>query len=159
VWNVHNFILREEQGAWGVDTPPGLSDERGMLYEIDDGDDVQIFRQQVVDFRRWMAEHGYQDKPLIVSEYGILMPEEYGFSAERVVAFLTDTFDFFLTATDPALGYREDDYRLVQRWCWYSLNSPESSYPTGRLIDPETGEMTAVGEGWARYVLENGIGY
>ncbi len=152
VWNVHNFILREERGAWGVDIPPGMPDERGMLYGIEDSDDLEIFQQQIVDFRQWMTRHGYQDRPLIVSEYGILMPEDYGFPPEKVVACLRGTFDFFLTATDSALGYPDDDYRLVQRWCWYSLDAPEHLYPTGNLFDPLTGQMTAVGAGWAEYV-------
>jgi hypothetical protein len=30
VWNVHNFILREERGAWGAEIPPGLPDDRGV---------------------------------------------------------------------------------------------------------------------------------
>lgn len=155
VWNVHAFILREERGSWGVDIPPGLPDDYGMLYEIDDSDDIEIFRQQIVDFRRWMAERGYQNRPLIVSEYGILMPEDYGFSPERVAAFLRASFDFFLSATDPALGYSEDGYRLVQRWCWYSLDASEHIYPTGNLFDPETGQMTAVGRAWVQYVNEH----
>jgi len=67
------------------------------------------------------------------------------------VAFLRGTFEFFLTATDPALGDPADGYRLVQRWCWYSLD--DTTYPTGRLFDPQTGAMTAVGEGWAEYVM------
>jgi hypothetical protein len=152
VWNVHNFILREERGSWGVDIPPGMPDEWGTLYEIEDSDSLEIFQQQIVDFRQWMARHGYQDRPLIVSEYGILMPEDYGFPPEKVVAFLRGTFDFFLTATDSALGYPDDAYRLVQRWCWYSLDAPEHLYPTGNLFDPLTGQMTAVGAGWVEYV-------
>jgi hypothetical protein len=151
-WHVHNFILREERGGWGVDIPPGLSDDTGMLYEIDDNDDIDIFRQQIVAFRRWMLDHGYRDYPLIVSEYGIPMPEDYGFPPERVVAYLESTFGFFLTATDGELGYPQDGNRLVQLWCWYSLNAPDSYYPQGRLIDPQTGAMTAVGQGWAEYV-------
>ncbi len=154
LWHVHNFILREERDGWGVDIPPGLPDEQGVLYEIDDGDDMDLFAQQILDFRRWMAERGYQDKALIVSEYGILMPEEYGFPPERVLAFLTASFDFFLTATDPEVGYPADDYRLVQRFCWYSLDAADDYYPTGRLFDPQTGAMTAMGEGWATYVAE-----
>jgi len=150
VWNIHNFILREERGSWGVDIPPGLPDDYGTLYEIEDNDNMDIFRQQIVNFRRWMAQRGYQDRPLIVSEYGVLMPEEYGFPPERVVAFLTATFDFFLTAADPALGYPADDYRLVQRWCWYALDAPD--YTAGNLFDPQSGAMTAVGEGWKGYV-------
>lgn len=148
VWNVHGFVLREERESWGVDIPPGLSDERGVLYEIEDCGSLEIFKQQIVDFRRWMAQRGYQNYPLIVSEYGVPMPEDYGYPPERLVAFLSGTFDFFLTATDVALGYPADGYRLVQRWCWYSLDAPDTYYPPGRLFDPQTGQMTAVGEGW-----------
>ena len=156
VWNVHNFVLREERDSWGVGIPPGFSDEQGTLYEIEDGDDLALFRQQIVDFRRWMAEHGYQNKPLIVSEYGILMPAEYGFPPGRVLAFLRGTFHFFLTARDESLGYPKDDFRLVQRWCWFSLDAAEDNYPTGRLFDPQTHEMTAVGRGWESLVAEYG---
>jgi len=152
VWNVHNFILREERGSWGVDIPPGLQDDQGMLYEIDDSDNLDTFRQQIVDFRQWMTQRGYQETPLIVSEYGILMPADYGFPPERVAAFVTSTFDFFLTAADPALGYPEDDYRLVQSWYWYSLDDPADHYPTGNLFNPQTEAITAVGEAWVRYV-------
>jgi hypothetical protein len=152
VWNAHNFILREERGSWGVDIPPGLPDDRGILYEIDDSGNLEAFRRQIWDFRRWMAAQGYGGWPLIVSEYGIPMPEDYGFPPERVVAFLWGTFEFFLTAADPALGDPADGYRLVQRWCWYSLD--DTTYPTGRLFDPQTGAMTVVGEGWANMVAQ-----
>ncbi|MFN2167268.1 MAG: glycosyl hydrolase, partial [Anaerolineae bacterium] len=74
VWNVHNFILREERGSWGVDIPPGLQSNAGILREIADHDNLEIFRAQLVSFRRWMKDRGQQNKPLIVSEYGILMP-------------------------------------------------------------------------------------
>ena len=152
VWNVHNFILREERGSWGVDIPPGLPDDRGILYEIDDSGNLEAFRRQIWDFRRWMAAQGYGGWPLIVSEYGIPMPEDYGFPPERVVAFLRGTFEFFLTATDPALGDPADGYRLVQRWCWYSLD--DTTYLTGRLFDPQTGAMTVVGERWASMMTQ-----
>ncbi len=152
VWNVHNFILREERGSWGVDIPPGLPDDRGVLYEIDDSGNLEAFRRQIWDFRRWMAARGFGGRPLIVSEYGIPMPEDYGFPPERVVAFLRGTFEFFLTAADPALGDPADGYRLVQRWCWYSLD--DTTYPTGRLFDPQTGAMTAAGEGWISMVAQ-----
>jgi hypothetical protein len=152
IWNIHNFILREERGSWGVDIPPGIEEDRGELYEVDDSGNIEAFRRHIVNFRRWMAEHGFQKHPLIVSEYGIPMPEDYGFPPERVVAFLRGTFEFFLTATDPALGDPADGYRLVQRWCWYSLD--DTTYPTGRLFDPQTGAMTAVGEGWVSMVSQ-----
>jgi hypothetical protein len=150
LWNVHNFILREERGSWGVDIPPGSPDATGMLYEVDDSGNLERFRQQIIAFRQWMAARGFQNYPLIVSEYGIPMPEDYGFPPERVLGFLTGTFDFFLTARDPALGYPADDHKLVQRWCWYSLN--DTGYPTGRLFDPQTGEMSDTGKGLAALV-------
>lgn len=152
VWNVHNFLLREERGSWGVDIPPGLPDRRGVLYEVDDSGNLEAFRRQIWDFRRWMATRGFRGRPLIVSEYGIPMPEDYGFPPERVVAFLRATFEFFLTAADPALGDPTDGGRLVQRWCWYSLD--DITYPTGNLFDPQTGALTAVGEGWVKYIEE-----
>jgi hypothetical protein len=151
-WSVHNFILREERGSWGVDIPPDMPDDQGMRYQVDDNGSLDIFRRQIMGFRRWMAQRGYQDRPLIVSEYGILMPEDYGFPPERVAAFMTGTFDFFLTAVDPALGYPADDYRLVQLWCWYSLDDLADHYPTGNLFDPQTQMLTLVGREWARYV-------
>ena len=36
VWNVHNFMLREEKGSWGADIPPGIPATQGILYEVDD---------------------------------------------------------------------------------------------------------------------------
>jgi hypothetical protein len=149
VWNVHNFILREERDSWGVDIPPGMDEQQGRLFEIADHDDMAIFRQQIVGFRRWMKERGQQDKPLIVTEYGILMPAEYGFPAERVERFMLDTFEFFRTATDPDLGYPADGYRLVQRWCWYSVYDPR--YPTGNLVHPGDGILTSLGQVFAEY--------
>lgn len=156
VWNIHNMILREEQGGWGAGIPPGSSDLTGRLYEIDDHDNMTIFRQHILDFRAWMAAHGERNKPLIVSEYGILMPEMYGFDVTRVTAFMNATFDFFLTTTDEALGYPADGNRLVQRWAWYSLNevpyNPETGVGyNGNLFDPDTMQITPFGEAYAAY--------
>lgn len=158
VWNVHNFVLREERGSWGVDIPPGLSEDQGRLYAVEDNDNMEIFRQQIIDFRRWMAERGYQNRPLIVSEYGIPMPADYGFPPARVIEFIDDSFHFFFTTTDPTTGYPSDGYRLVQRWCWYSV--ADINYPTGNLFDVETRDRTAVGDGFQqitqRYISPGG---
>ena len=150
VWNIHNFILREERDSWGVDIPPGLDADAGLLYEIQDHDDLQAFQGQILAFRRWMAERGQRDRPLLISEYGILMPEDFGFDATRVRAFMYATFDYFLTASDDALGYPADDNRLVQWWAWYSLG--DTLYPTGNLFDPVSKTITPLGVAFARYV-------
>ena len=149
IWNIHNFVLREERDSWGVSIPPGFEEDAGILYEIDDHDRLDIFREQLIAFRRWMAERGQRDRPLVVSEYGVLMPAEYGFESARVQAFMYDTFDLFLTLTDAELGYSADGNRLVQWWCWYSL--ADTMYPTGNLFDPVSRAPTALGLAWARY--------
>jgi hypothetical protein len=149
VWNIHNYMLREERGAWGVDIPAGMSDTHGVPYETEDSGNVELFRRQIVAFRRWMAARGYRDRPLIVTEFGIPMPPDYGFPPERVVAFWTAATDFFRTATDPTLGLPEDRLHLVQAWCWFTL--ADTTYPTGNIFDPSTGEMTALGRAWGAY--------
>ena len=149
VWNVHNFILREERDSWGVDIPPGMSEQSGTLREIADHDNLPIFRQQIVSFRRWMAERGQRDRPLIVTEYGILMPTDYGFSPKQVERFMLDTFEFFRTAADPAAGYAADGNRLVQRWCWFSL--ADERYPTGNLVGTDGGDLTPLGDAFRAY--------
>lgn len=150
VWNVHAFILREERNSWGVDIPPGMTEERGQLYEIADHADMTIFRRQMADFRRWMADRGQRNKPLVVTEYSILMPESYGFPPELVSRFMIETFDYFLTARDPQTGYPADDNRLVQAFCWYSTS--DTVYPTSNLFDPQTGQATLLGNLFRAYV-------
>jgi hypothetical protein len=154
VWNIHNMILREERGSWGCDIPPGIEADHGMLYEIQDNDDIEIFQQQIVAFRQWMKEKGERDKPLIISEYGVLMPEAYGFDYARVKAFMYASFDYLTTATDDSLGYPADDNRLVQRWVWYSLNNDDfEGYPSCQhLFDPETKQITQLGIDYSNYI-------
>jgi hypothetical protein len=151
VWNVHNFILPEKRDSWGVEIPPGMSGiDKGMLYDIDDHDNMAIFKSQLINFRQWLANQGQKDKPLIVSEYGILMPEDYGFPFERVQRFLYETYTFMLTATDEKIGYAADEYRLVQGWAWYSLS--DDRYPTGNFIDFTTGNLTELGRAHQAYM-------
>ena len=149
VWNIHNFILPEQRSDWGVDIPPGFEGESGARYEMAQHDDLAIFQAQIIAFRRWLAERGWQNKPVVVSEYGLLMPADYGFPPERVARFMQGSYDFMLTATDPQLGYPADGYRLVQRWCWFSL--ADHVYPTGNLILPD-GSLTPVGLAHRDYV-------
>ncbi|MFO7635413.1 MAG: hypothetical protein R6W76_22905 [Caldilinea sp.] len=146
VWNMHAFVLREERSGWGVNIPPGFTIEHhGELWEIEDHDDLAIVEQQIWSMREWMAVHGQRDRPLWITEYGILMPPEYGFDTERVAAFLQGSFDLFLSLRDLELGFPGDDNRLVQRWNWYSAR--DSRYPTGNLFD-NYGRSTPIGEAY-----------
>lgn len=133
VWNMHAFILREEADSWGVDIPPGLEDvQQGILWEVADHDNLRLVENQVRLMRRWMAARGERQKPLIITEYGILMPPEYGFPPAKVEEFMVGSFDLFQTLQDPALGYSADENRLVQRWVWFSTRF--HLYPTGDLF-------------------------
>ncbi len=150
VWTIHGFILREEAGSWGVEIPPGMEVTQGQLYEIEDHDNLDIFRQNLIDFRAWMAARGYADRPLALTEFGILHPSDYGFPPERVARFMVGTFDFLVSAANET-GMPADDGRLVQWWQWYSVHDGYS-FPTGDLFDPERGRLTPLGEVFAGYV-------
>lgn len=152
LWTLHGFVLREQRGWWGVEIPPGIANDVGQLYGVQDHDDARAFRAQIVAFRRWMADRGYRDLPLAVTEYGILMPGQFGFTEDRVARFMVAAFDYFRSASDPDIGYPLDGNRLVQRWAWFSLADP--TYPTGNLIDPTTGRATELGLRYRQYVAE-----
>jgi hypothetical protein len=151
IWTVHAFILREAAGSWGVDIPPGMSGANGRLYEIADHNNIEIFKQSIIDFRHWMAANGYGDRPLALTEFGILMPPDYGFPPEVVIAFMTEALDFLASATGDT-GYAPDNGRLVQWWFWFSLSDRADHYPTGNLFNPATGELTILGQAYADYV-------
>lgn len=149
-WTIHGFILREEAGSWGVDIPPGMSETSGRLYEIADHDNLDIFRQNLIDFRDWMAARGYQERPLALTEFGILHPNDYGFPPDKVIAYMAGALDFLINARGDN-GFTADDGRLVQWWYWYSLYDGEQ-YPTGNLYDPETGRLTPLGQAYAAFI-------
>jgi hypothetical protein len=140
----------------------GITDTTDALVmtEFAQNADVELFKDHVHAFRAWMKENGYQDKPLIISEYGVLFPPDLLPEGNETAAkFMIDTFDFLLAARDEETGYPEDDYRLVQRWLWYSLNEEPYNNATGegfngalfRYDDPD--QMTLFGERFWDYAL------
>lgn len=153
VWNIHTFILREEADSWGVDIPPGFEDvSQGVLWKVADHDNLRLVENQVRLMRQWMEKRGERQKPLIITEYGILMPAEYGFPPETVAAFMVNSFDLFQSLRDPNLGYSADDDRLVQRWVWFSTRF--HLYPTGDLFTPE-GTATHLMQTLQNYLAEH----
>jgi len=155
LWNIHAFILREVYGSWGASTPPGVDPSCGIDYKIREGDDINIFRANLIAFRQWMKDKGQQNKPLIISEYGILWPDwlkdenGQGWPPERVSRFMTQTFDLFLNEAYPDVGYPADGYRLVQAWAWYSL-SDDRQY-NGYLFHSDSHEISPMGQVYATY--------
>jgi hypothetical protein len=161
VWNIHVQILQEVQGGWGCEIPRGLSQTKGRLYGIDDNDSIEIFKQLILEFRTWMRARGQRAKPLMISEYGVLFPPEYGYTPERVNAFMNESFDYLLSARDADLGCPDDQHRLVQRWLWYSLNDQPWDAETGKGFNgalferqdpPQPAVITPVGTNFRNYM-------
>lgn len=145
-WSIHNFILNEVScdydpgNCWGAEIPPGIDAPYGEIIAIDENDSITHFQARIVAFRQWMKARGYQNVPLTVSEYGVLMPADFGFPPARVNTFMSNTFSFMSTTADPALGYPYDNNRLVQTWSWYSTGNAGDPY-NGFLYQPS-------GNGW-----------
>lgn len=156
IWNIHAYILREESGSWGVDIPPGLDDasDLGRLIELQEHDDIEIFKQYIVDFREWMDARGYGGYPLAVTEFGVLMPPDYGFPPEANGRFMREAVEFMLSAAGPS-GYAADGGKLVQWWFWYSLVDTAGPYGAGDLYDPTSGQITYLGHIWTDLVREH----
>jgi hypothetical protein len=135
VWNIHMQILKEGPGNEGAGVPVGIPAEGARAYTLQDCANVQLFKTLVIEFRTWMAAHGQRDKPLIISEMGVLQPsfylvEDHGEPEEQrkemgdrlIEQYMMQTFVWLLTAQDATLGCPTDGNRLVQRWLWFSLN-------------------------------------
>lgn len=134
VWNMHLYIIREVKNDWGGDYPPGIDAPIGRDYSLRDHVDINIFKSLVWDFRAWLNRNGYVDRPLIVTEWGVLMPFWFltneNVTEEDAKNFLREAIAFMDTATDPVLGYSADNYRLVQRHALYSLDD-DSTFDDG----------------------------
>lgn len=152
LWHIHTFTLREEQDSWGIGIPPGMTETAGELYEIEEHGDIDLLKEHVTAFRAWMAANGYADRPLAVTEFGILLPEDYGFPIEVVSRYMRESLDYFRTATGDS-GLATDGDRLVQYWFWYSLYDG-GTYPTGNLFDILGLEVTELGEAYRAYLDE-----
>ena len=106
-----------------------------------------------------MKARGQQDKPLIVSQYGVLYSHiDEADTAQEVQGFMIPTFDYFLNAKDCSLGYAADQCRLVQCWNWYSFNDNGQSNgfnSYANLFDPLTFQITSTGVRFREWSLNN----
>ena len=143
-WTLHAYVLREEKDSWGADIPPGFQESKGTLYEIEQHSDISTFITNILNFRSWMKNNGYQNTPLAITEFGILLPKEFGFTPDRVAEYLSLTFDWLSTGKDTKIGFPKDDYLIVQKFAWFSLG--DVIYPVADLVDFSTMELTPIGE-------------
>ncbi len=154
VWGSHLYVLPEQANSWGAGLPPGIEDGagEGERWTVEQHDDLALVATQVRTLRSWMAANGYADRPLWITEYGILMPPAYGFRPERVASFMRGSFDLFRSACDEEIGLASDGGRLVQRWNWFSTRAPQ--FPAGNLFD-EAGQPTLLMHVLADYLAEH----
>ncbi len=156
-WSIHNFILNEAScdafpgDCWGADIPPGVDEIEGLRIDVQDHDSFDRFVEQIEGFRKWMWLNGYQDTPLYLSEYGVLMPQglfEPDFTETRVNLYMKKTFDYLLTTTHSQYGYQPDGNRLVQRLSWFSTDYTDYN---GQLFDRTSGALTGIGLYYKNY--------
>lgn len=126
-----------------------------IVTSVDDHDNLAKIANQVRTFRQWMADRGQREKPLINSEYGILMHEELGFTYERVRNFMLNSFNLFITdLQDPNIGLPADDNRMLQQWLWFALNQDtfEGEVVHTGLYSDATGQIKPLGQEFINYV-------
>jgi len=148
-WFVHAFVLNEAPGEWGAGLPvDAVTRPYQAAPEIiapEEVDSLAIFARRLTAMRQWLADHGQRDRPLWVTEYGVLMPSDgslgyFGISPERTQAFMLGSFEYLQQAADPATGQPADADRLVQRWYWWTL-SYDPRVSGGGLYDRRDGEL------------------
>lgn len=154
-WNIHAYVLREEIDSWGAGLPVGITMGNGELYEIEQHGDIEIFQQNLINFRKWMKANNYQNVPLVVTEYGILLPLEYGFSQEVVASYLNRTSEWMLSYEDKDLGYSADNYHLVQKFAWFSLSDP--NFQIANLANLNLKTLTPIGEAFKSLSQQNNL--
>jgi hypothetical protein len=192
VWTVHIYILSETgegDAHVALGTNPALAIPHGWYCPDPNSicqaehDDLSHFANQVRQMRQWMKDHGQQNKPLIMTEYGILKPynyygmcppgttmcpsngsgipgcfcDEYNetFHPQRVADYVSATFSYMMTVTDTQLGYPADEYRLMQQWLWYSLKTegPQDLAHASNLVT-DTYDFTIPGQQWHNYAAD-----
>ena len=152
-WNIHAYVLREEKDSWGADLPVGINLEHGELYEIDQHGNLEIFKNNLITFRKWIKDQGYQNTPLVITEFGILIPEDFGYSLDFISDYLNATCEWLLFYQDIEIGYPADDYRLIQKFAWFSLSDP--TFVSSSLANFEQNSLTPVGESFKLFTEQN----
>ena len=132
VWTIHEQITAEApnapntMGGWPMGVPTTVPAEwhgTNCNDSMSGGpNDLAAFKGDIFGMRQWMISKGYGDKELWISEYGVLFPEDYNCTEKRIGTYLQGTMDFLWNTTSITAGLAADNYHLVQKWMWYSMN-------------------------------------
>lgn len=113
-WNIHNYLLGGEHAPWALDE----------------------FQRRILVFRDWMTRVGEGDKPLVLSEFGVLqrtLPDGTPVPPERVIAFMQDSVRWMASSG------------LVHSWAWFATYS--GGLFGGELTDAQDA-LTPYGEAY-----------
>jgi hypothetical protein len=136
VWNIHPYVWARKDGSDAVQ------------------DQLARFEEQLVKMRRWMKTKGEQDKPLIITEYGLLEKHSWDWMTE----YMLGSFKVLEREGRPD-GLVSDNGRLVQRWAWFVMNDHvwkcegPRVWPHCCLYDPTDWVMTPLGVAFRQRAL------
>lgn len=133
-----------------------------IVTSVNDHDNLTLITQQIRDFRQWMLDHDQRSKPLINTEYGILMTQDVGFDYTRVRTFMLNSFNRFLNdLVDPNLGYPDDGNRLLQEWFWFALavDRFENRINNSGLYSQATRAIKPLGNDFVNYIRPRHVSY
>ncbi len=134
-FTLHSFIL-DETGQYGAGLPPEPYDttaykytKSGTNYGYDDHGDIDIFESRIRSFRAFMKNpgitnySGYNNLPLLITEYGILFGPDTNFSTDSPTDFKPNEV---CNDTDPdALKYFDDGPETADNpdgLCFFNLH-------------------------------------
>ena len=167
VWNIHDLLLSEcpgpclpsppgegpcpDQYCGGAHVPQEQWCREGWRFSQQDQARIDYFSELIWEFRRWMKDRGFEDKPLIITEMGVFAGQIVDdFPHEQINQYMYDTFDFLLNTTDEEVGCPSDGYRLMQRWTWHILQRRDGINLNGFLFDVD-GQISDFGVNYANY--------
>jgi hypothetical protein len=181
VWNMHVYVLPEAEldgtpngiANVALGTDPALA-KRGPgtdssmcaadeIYCYAEHDSRPLFRDQVRAMRRWMLDHGQRQKPLILTEFSIILPcrypeladstgscdfwDEFGndFDEQRVQEWLETTTTYLENAISDLVTMGNDQLTpLGQQYQLLANNMPIHANLSA-VIDPVTADTTTEG--------------
>jgi len=126
----------------------------GEVYDYWENASLPRFIEHIRRFRQWMKDRGYREKPLVISEFGVIYPSWILLDGdESVKQFMRGAFQYLVEATDPSLGCPADGDRLVQRWNWWGLNQHDWDHwgGNGALAKVDRDELTIFGPVFAEF--------
>lgn len=144
-------VMAAYRAAHGVEMPIDAWMIHG--YSVADWYSLDRFRELITAWRRWMADNGQRDKPLLMKEFSPLP----GGSVDVIGNYLIESHRILHTLHDPALGPAEQHGLLMQGFAWFVNNDGEDQFEGQwddvSLFDSDTKQMRPLGEIFERMAV------